>query len=175
MKNKQLLSLIITILSFLSAECNGFNWYHNIDTQDCNSGDIEALNKFILNSKKTLEMDMDVNFNGTIEALELGWQLWEEGRLIHWICQDIPSPYYLYEYDCGLSGKMPKEIGNLNAIVKLRLQKNNLEGKIPSSICNLENTNAGSYWFNLENNNLCPPFPECINVSKINQDSTNCK
>ena len=52
---------------------------------------------------------MDVDFNGEIDVIELGWQLWEDGRLIHWICQEVPSPYYFYEYDCGLSGKIPKE------------------------------------------------------------------
>ena len=100
-------------------------------------------------------MDMDTNLNGKIEPLELGWQLWEEGRLIHWICQEVPSPYYFYEYDCGLSGNIPTEIDNLDAIIKLRLQKNNLKGKIPQSICNLEVTHSGNYWFNL-NDNICP-------------------
>ena len=80
---------------------------------------------------------MDVNYNGKVEILELGWQLWEDGRLIHWICHEVPSPYYFYEYDCGLSGNIPDEIGNLDALIKLRLQNNNLSGNIPHSICNL--------------------------------------
>ena len=120
-------------------------------------------------------MDMDTNLNGKIEPLELGWQLWEEGRLIHWICQEVPSPYYFYEYDCGLSGNIPPEIDNLDAIIKLRLQKNNLTGQIPKSICNLQVTNSGNYWFNINDNQLCPPYPDCIDKSVNSQNITNCK
>jgi hypothetical protein len=120
-------------------------------------------------------MDMDVNLNGEVEILELGWQLWENGRLIHWICQEVPSPYYFYEYDCGLSGTIPSEIGNLDGLIKLRLQSNNLSGEIPSSICNLKNINSGSYWFNLENNSLCPPYPDCLEKLTGTQTITNCK
>ena len=120
-------------------------------------------------------MDMDINFNGKIEPLELGWQLWEDGRLIHWICQEVPSPYYFYEYDCGLSGNIPEEISNLNAIVKLRLQQNKLNGTIPESICNLQIINSGNYWFNIDENYLCPPYPSCIEKTSTNQNITNCK
>ena len=166
---------IIGAISSLSGECEGFNWYHDIDTNDCASGDITALRQFIINSGDSLEMDMDVDFNGEVNVLELGWQLWEDGRLVHWICQEVPSPYYFYEYDCGLSGKIPKEIGNLDAIIKLRLQSNKLTGTIPLSICDLNNINAGSYWFNMENNYLCPPYPDCIDNLMGNQAITNCK
>ena len=94
--------LILFLFASLSGECNGFNWYHTIDKNDCNPGDISVLQKFIDNSADSLEMEMDINFDGKIQALELGWQLWEDGRLIHWICQDVPSPYYFYEYNCDL-------------------------------------------------------------------------
>ncbi len=175
MKKFQLPITIISLIAYLSGECNGFNWYHDIDTSDCNTGDIAALRQFVINSGDSLEMAMDVNFNGEVDILELGWQLWDDGRLIHWICQEVPSPYYFYEYDCGLSGDIPKEIGNLDALIKLRLQDNNLSGQIPTTICNLNNINSGSYWFNLENNSLCPPYPDCINEIIDNQINTNCK
>ena len=166
---------IVWTITSLCGECDGFNWYHNIDTSDCDPGDIKALRQFINNSGDSLEMDMDVDFNGEVNVLELGWQLWEDGRLVHWICQEVPSPYYFYEYDCGLSGKIPKEIGNLDALIKLRLQNNKLKGTIPLSICELNNINAGSYWFNMENNYLCPPYPDCIDDLVGNQGITNCK
>ena len=175
MKKNQLALTIIFIINSLAGECDGFNWYHNIDANDCEPGDISALQQFIINSGDSLEMDMDVNINGAVEIFELGWQLWEHGRLIHWICQEVPSPYYFYEYDCGLSGEIPKEIGNLDALVKLRLQNNKLSGQIPATICNLNNINSGSYWFNLDNNFLCPPYPSCIDELMENQDITNCK
>ena len=175
MKKIQLAFLILCFLTSLSGECEGFNWYHNIDIKDCDSGDIETLQQFIINSGDSLELDMDFDFNGQVDILELGWQLWEDGKLIHWICQEVPSPYYFYEYDCGLSGNIPDEIGNLDALIKLRLQSNNLTGKIPESICKLKIANNGSYWFNLENNELCPPYPECVEEIIINQRITNCK
>ena len=171
----RLLTFTIGIITFASGECDGFNWYHNIDIRDCDPGDITALHQFIINSDDSLEMDMDVDFNGEVDVLELGWQLWEDGRLIHWICQEVPSPYYFYEYDCGLSGNIPIEIGNLDALIKLRLQDNKLNGIIPSTICNLNNIHSGSYWFNLDNNYLCPPYPDCIANLMDNQRITNCK
>ena len=175
MKKIQLASLIIGFLTSLSGECDGFNWYHNINPEHCDPGDIGTLQQFIINSGDSLDLDMDVDFNSKIDILELGWQLWEDGRLIHWICQEVPSPFYFYEYNCGLSGNIPKEIENLDALIKLRLQSNKLTGKIPPSICELNNINAGSYWFNLSNNYLCPPYPECIEDVMGNQHITNCK
>jgi len=77
---------LLGLLSSLIGDCDGFNWYHNIDIEHCDPGDMKALHQFIKNSGDSLEMDMDVNFNGEVEILELGWQLWENGRLIHWIC-----------------------------------------------------------------------------------------
>ena len=175
MKKIQLILFILGFITFLLSECDGFNWYHNINPEHCDPRDIGTLQQFILNSGDSLELDMDVDFNGQVDILELGWQLWEDGRLIHWICQEVPSPYYFYEYNCGLSGNIPEEIGNLDALLKLRLQSNNLTDTIPASMCKLNIINNGSYWFNLENNNLCPPYPECIEDIIINQRITNCK
>ena len=169
---------LIPFLAFLSysfGDCDGFNWYHNINLEDCAPTDIKVLQEFITNSGDSLEVDMDVNYNGEVEILELGWQLWQDGRLIHWICQEVPSPYYFYEYDCGLSGTIPDEIGNLDALIKLRLQSNKLSGEIPPSICNLNIINSGNYWFNLANNNLCPPYPDCLEEIMGSQVITNCK
>jgi hypothetical protein len=166
--------LIIIFYTNLFCECNGFNWYHNINLEDCNQKDVLVLKQFINNSGNSLEMDMDINLNGSIEPIELGWQLWENGRLIHWICQEVPSPYYFYEYDCGLSGQIPQTISNLDELIKLKLQNNNLSGEIPPSICNLKNIDTGSYWFNINNNKLCPPYPDCIESLNQNQNITNC-
>ena len=170
-----LLIYLFVSITVLTGECDGFNWYHNINPDHCDAGDIEILNQFIINSGDSLELDMYVDFNGTVDVLELGWQLWEDGRLIHWICQEVPSPYYFYEFDFGLSGKIPNKIGSLDALVKLRLQTNNLSGKVPKSICDLAIINDGSYWFNLENNKLCPPYPKCVDGLLGSQRLTNCK
>ena len=167
--------IVAGITSNCLGNCDGFNWYHDINVMDCDPADIKTLEGFIENSGESLEMDMDVNFNGKVEVIELGWQLWEDGRLVHWICQDVPSPWYFYEYDCGLSGEIPEEIGNLNALIKLRIQDNFLNGNIPESICNLKIKNNGPYWFNLGNNHLCPPYPDCVENAVGKQTTSNCK
>ena len=167
--------ILIIISGFIFAQCDGFNWHHHININDCSKKDIQVLDDFIINSNNSLNFDMDINLDNTIEPLELGWQLWEKGRLIHWICDDVPSPFYFYNYNCNLTGKIPDNINQLDAIVKLRLQNNNLSGKIPNSICNLNNYHDGSYWFNLENNKLCPPYPECVEDIISNQRITNCE
>ena len=175
MFKKTWLLLILGSTTVLSGECDGFNWYHNINPDHCDTGDIEILNQFIINSGDSLELDMDVDFNGKVDVLELGWQLWEDGRLIHWICQEVPSPYYFYEYDCGLSGKIPHEFGDLNALIKLRLQSNYLTGYVPESICDLGSINDGTYRFNLENNQI---YITDLNSTKGllgSQRLTNCK
>ena len=133
--------------SYCFTQCNGFNWYHDIDVNDCDINDINILKQFIANSDSKLNFDMDVNFNAKIEPLELGWQLWENGRLIHWICNDVPSPYYAYNYSCNLSGEIPENINHLDRVIKLHLQYNNLSGEVPSSICDLNISKASSYWF----------------------------
>ena len=150
------------VISYCFAQCDGFNWHHEIDINDCNLNDVNVLKAFIANSSSTINLDMDINLNMEVDPLELGWQLWENGRLIHWICNDVPSPYYAYNYSCNLSGQIPENINSLDQIIKFNIQYNNLSGQIPSSICDLSVSKASSYWFKMNHNLFCPPFPECI-------------
>ena len=171
------MNYIITIIIFISyifPECDGFNWYHDIDSNDCNKKDINVLQQFIYNSQKSINFEMDVNLDNIIEPLELGWQLWENGRLIHWICDDVPSPFYIYNYDCDLSGNIPENINELDSIIKLHLQNNKLEGIIPGSICSLNITKSSKYWFKINDNNFCPPYPDCLELWNINQNQKRC-
>ena len=167
--------ILIFSLSHSVCQCDGFNWYHDFSIDDCNQGDVAVLNQFIINSKKSLNTDMDINFNYKIDPIELGWQLWEEGRLIHWICEDVPSPYYVYNYSCNLSGEIPDNISDLDKIIKLKIQYNNLNGNVPNSICNLDIVNSSNYWFKINHNNLCPPFPDCIRLWNRQQINQTCK
>ena len=164
----------IFLVSLVLCKCDGFNWYHDINMNDCNQKDIEVLTQFINNSKNNLNFDMDIDLNNIIDPLELGWQLWEEGRLIHWICNDVPSPFYIYNYNCELSGNIPENIDQLNSIMKLNLQYNNLEGIIPNSICNLNVSKTSDYWFKINYNYFCPPYPDCIQTWNINQKQSRC-
>jgi len=69
-----------------------------------------------------------------------------------------------------LTGSIPSEIGSLVNLKNLVLQSNQLTGIVPSSICN------NSYdMFGIDHNQLCPPYPDCLNSYTINsQDTTSC-
>ena len=101
-----------------------------------------------------------------------------------------------------LIGEIPSEIGNLMNLTHIRLNYNQLIVEIPSeignlvnlevlklynnkftfvsdSICNLTNLfwssgNYGNYDSNIYNNNLCPPYPECIEDYVGYQDTSEC-
>ena len=158
----------------LIAECDGFNWYDEIRIEDCHQNDVEVLRAFIENSENTIELDMDVNFNSEIEPLELGWQLWENGRLTHWICSDVPSPWYVYNYSCQLSGLIPENFSNLDKLIKLHLNDNTLKGKIPPYICSMPISRKTDYWFKVDRNKFCPPYPDCISAENEIQDISEC-
>ena len=102
-----------------------------------------------------------------------------------------------------LIGEIPSEIGNLTNLTHIRLNYNELIGEIPSeignlvnleilkfynnqftfvsdSICNLTNLfwslgNYGNYDSNIYNNNLCPPYPSCIEDYVGYQDTSECE
>ena len=165
MQKNQLLVIFLLSISFLFSQCEGFNWHDEINELDCNQDDIRVLNQFIKQSS-TINMDMDINLSGKIEALELGWQMWEEGRLVHWICSDVPSPWYIYPYNCSLGCEIPAKISDLKMLKKLNLEDNKLRGIVPSSICDMKVSKGSRYWFNIDRNNFVEPLPDCIDVSK---------
>ena len=72
-----------------------------------------------------------------------------------------------------LTGSIPPEIGNLTNLEYLYLYNNQLTGVIPESICDLT-LNFTDYHFNISNNQLCPPYPSCIENYVGVQDTTNC-
>jgi len=162
------------IINFVYCGCDGFNWFGGIDLDDCNEADISVIRTLVSQSKETIEWDMDVNFDGEIEPLEMGWQFWEDGRLIHWICSDVPSPWYIYNYNCGLSGKIPLIITKLDKLEKLHFDNNNFSGEIPTEICDLKVAKKSDYWFRINDNKLCPPFPDCVDEKNLIQNSSDC-
>jgi Leucine-rich repeat (LRR) protein len=68
-----------------------------------------------------------------------------------------------------LTGSIPPEIGNLTNLNYLRLNDNQLSGIIPDEICNQGDSSPG-----LSNNQLCPPYPSCIEDYVGNQDTSGC-
>ena len=55
MKKSNLALILFILVASLSADCDGFNWYHNIDINDCDPGDVMVLRQFIINSENLLE------------------------------------------------------------------------------------------------------------------------
>ena len=68
-----------------------------------------------------------------------------------------------------LTGEIPTEIGNLTNLTSLNLRDNQLIGFVPNEICN-----QGDNSPTLENNQLCPPYPICIEENIGSQETSNC-
>ena len=138
-------------------------------------------------------LDMDDNGNGVIEPLELGGQLWENGRITFLfgssgglsgeIPQNINSLDTLFVLSLSnnhLSGILPESLYNITNLSILHLNGNNLSGEISLSICDITNLNwesdeaqflpNKSYLFD---NKLCPPYPDCGEGSITSEDSQN--
>jgi hypothetical protein len=68
-----------------------------------------------------------------------------------------------------LTGSIPPEIGNLTNLWWLGLDDNQLTGIIPDEICNQGDSSPS-----LSNNQLCPPYPSCIEDYVGEQDTSDC-
>ncbi len=73
-----------------------------------------------------------------------------------------------------LEGSIPSEIWNLVNLISLKLVLNNLTGVIPGSICDLNIYWSSSSYFNIYENQFCPPYPSCIEDYVGNQDTSGC-
>jgi Leucine-rich repeat (LRR) protein len=95
---------------------------------------------------------------------------------------NLTNLYSLHLNDNQLTGSIPSEIGNLTNLEYLNLYHNQLTGKIPESICDLNNVSYWTYDFygvyeihsNFCHNQLCPPYPSCIEDYVGNQDTSDC-
>jgi len=69
-----------------------------------------------------------------------------------------------------LTGLIPPEIMNMD-LMQLVLEYNQLTGEIPNSVCNLVENNC---YINISNNQLCPPYPSCIEDDVGEQNTSDC-
>ena len=91
---------------------------------------------------------------------------------------------HLYLNDNQLTGQVPPEIGNLNYLTRIYLNDNQftglpevyneVAGEIEETICNININWSDSSFFNISNNQLCPPYPPCIEEYLGIQNTTNC-
>ena len=89
-------------------------------------------------------------------------------------CYSIENNTQLHLGNNGLTGSIPPEIGNLTNLTHLNLRYNQLNGEIPESICDLNIEWSSSWSFNISNNQLCPPYPSCIEDYMGTQDTSDC-
>ena len=93
------------------------------------------------------------------------------------IPSEIGNLWYLQELLLEhnlLSGSIPSEIGDLTSLSKLWLQDNQFTGTIPEEICNLSLNWSNTNSFNINTNQLCPPYPSCIEDYMGEQDTSDC-
>ena len=71
-----------------------------------------------------------------------------------------------------------RNFGNLINLTYLNISGNQLDGIIPGSICNISNLLWDSTFSTtsstLFNNQLCPPYPDCIAPFVGDQNTLNC-
>ena len=230
MKKIEFLIIIINIIVFSYASCEGCNTIFNNCSQSiedftyCNENDINILNDIIEQN----------NLNQ--EWIDLGYQQWENSRLkslilinnnIFQLPQSIGNLDYLEGLDLEFNylQALPNSFGNLFNLKYLDLSSNNIDflpdnffnlenlltlglynndlqliqndigllsnlqfinlsynqlASIPDEICNLQNVNWSDTWINLNfsyiyNNNICPPYPICVESYIGNQDVSDCE
>jgi Leucine-rich repeat (LRR) protein len=73
-----------------------------------------------------------------------------------------------------LTGSIPSEIGNLTNLHCLDLSYNELTGEIPESICFPSYISWHYPSSSISNNQLCPPYPSCIEDYVGEQDTSDC-
>ena len=90
-------------------------------------------------------------------------------------CQHIGNLINLIDLRLGfndLTGSIPSTIGNLSNLTNIELDDNNFSGIVPDEICNLGGIEFNTGW--IQNNQLCPPYPSCIEDTMGDQDTSNC-
>ena len=132
---------------------------------------------------------IDLNDLNYQNVFEVGYQTWFTGRLSSWFLRYDPSGqqygltqkiHTLPEHFGNLTNLvslyidrheilyLPSSFSNLTSLNYLLLEWNQFTGEIPVEICNQGDTRVG-------NNQLCPPYPDCISQDDIDsQDTSNC-
>ena len=156
---KKIYIIAALFLTFsISQDCNA--GYTSIDNNCYFQADIDVLEAFIYNSEGSLNLILDDNGNGIIEPLELCSQVWEDGRIKEFDCYPIIINGNYNWMD--VSGEIPYNIANWVDINRLIMPYNDLTGLVPEAICDFNLDFSDETVFDLKSNQLCPPYPECV-------------
>ena len=141
--------------------------------QEWNSGRLSELNCYYDHTFPETFTDLGLSGLipseiGNLDSLEMLWL--EENALTGPIPPEIGNLQkliYLILNHNQLSGSIPDEMGNLSSLQILKINNNQLTGMIPDSLCNLDIVwNWGNHLFGenfaVYNNQLCPPYPDCL-------------
>jgi Leucine-rich repeat (LRR) protein len=107
-----------------------------------------------------------------LTELELGGNLLT-GEIPPEIYNLVNLTFLHLEYN-QITGSIPYQIGNLSTLIWLNFVHNQLTGEIPSSICELDINWSSPDNFNINYNQICPPYPSCVEEYVGEQDTTNC-
>tara|TARA_B100002051_G_scaffold136952_1_gene130067 strand:- start:3925 stop:5997 length:2073 start_codon:yes stop_codon:yes gene_type:complete len=88
--------------------------------------------------------------------------------------QNLINLERLYLNNNQFSEEIPSEINGLISLERLQLQNNLLSGLVSETICELNIEFDSSSRFNISNNSLCPPYPNCIDNYVGEQDTQEC-
>jgi len=95
---------------------------------------------------------------------------------------NLTNLWYLDFQMNQLTGEIPSEIGYLVNLIIFHLNENNLFGEVPEDICDLTIDWSGvseihgtMIHFDVGNNNLCPPYPGCIEDYVGYQNTSECE
>ena len=153
----------LTNLSYLNLGQNGLTG--TIPTEVRNLVNLTTLNLHY--NELTGSIPSDISNLTNLNYLNLG-----QNGLTGSIPSEIVNLTNLFHLNLGqngLTGSIPSEIGDLGNLLTLYLSSNQLSGEIPESICDLYQTTLF-----LSNNQLCPPYPSCVEDYLGQQDTTNC-
>ena len=174
-----------TINMYMDDNQNGVVDPIELGEQEWNSGRLSELNCYYDHTFPETFTDLGLSGLipseiGNLDSLEMLWL--EENALTGPIPPEIGNLQkliYLILNHNQLSGSIPDEMGNLSSLQILKINNNQLTGMIPDSLCNLDIVwNWGNHLFGenfaVYNNQLCPPYPDCLAPFVGLQYTANC-
>ena len=76
--------------------------------------------------------------------------------------EELTNLTYLSLHNNQLKGDIALLLSSLKKLEYLRLNNNLFTGQIPIDICKMKIDFNNTEYFDITNNNICPPFPQCL-------------